>query len=240
MRSTGVLLAAVAVVLTGSLTAWAGIISEPLGNSGWSVESAGGSASVTLDRDLYEEQGRRCVRIEISKDFTNPDLSPIYLNFFQAALDNATANRIIIVDENIYNNTGVPWYDFHWFVGYTDVAHFNRELTYPAVNPNSNESGSNMLLEAGWSIDPFTTHDWPSGQAIGAEELSAAGGTVPNHSVFHPGLASGELVIDVNLDGDSMVHFFLKELPTIPEPASLLLMGCGGLALLMRRKVRKA
>jgi hypothetical protein len=228
MRSIVVLLAAMVVVLVGPLTARAGVISGPLGDSGWSVESSGGSTSVMLDRNLYtDDQGRRCVEIEISKD-----LSPIYLNFFQAALDNATANRIIIVDENITNLTGVPWYDFHWFVGYTDVAQFNRELTYPTVNPNSNEPG--------WSIDPFTTHDWPSGQTVGADELSVAGGTVPNNSVFHPGLVSGNLVIDINLDGDSMVHFFLKELPTIPEPANVLLIGCGSMALLRRRRARLA
>jgi hypothetical protein len=236
MRYKVVLLVAV-VVLAGSLTARASVISGPLGSSGWQVDgNAAGSLGVTVDGEGVDIYGKRFVAIQVFKVFADPPdpqtnlLQSINLTFTQTAADNAMATRIYIADETITNWTGVAWWDFHWVLGTTDVARFNRELTNPTVTPNPNEPG--------WSIAPFTTYAWSEG--LNMETLSVAGGQVPHQTTCAIGLGSGNLIIDVDLGGQIPAIFTLKELPTIPEPASLMLIGCGGMALLWRRRAPKA
>ncbi len=50
----------------------------------------------------------------------------------------------------------------------------------------------------------------------------------------------GQLVIDVDLLGfdgsDADATFFLKEIPTVPEPTAMAIIGLGGFALLGKRR----
>jgi hypothetical protein len=239
MRTNVVLLAAaVVVLLAGGMTAQAGLISGTLGDSGWQVYGASsGSVGIAVDREGTDADGRRFVAIEIIKVFTEgPDpqtgsIPPITLNFLAMPRSAApTATRIYIADEIITNLTGVDWTDFHWIIGTTDRTRFNRELTNPTTDPNAD----------GWHIGPFTNAEWSKNANLGTETLSVAGGSVPNQSSFFPGTGHGNLVIDVDLEGSGTTVFTLKEIPTIPEPASLTLLGLGGAMVILRRRARRS
>jgi len=54
-------------------------------------------------------------------------------------------------------------------------------------------------------------------------------------NVFWPGHNGGQIVIVTNPRMQVGEHFGLKEIPTIPEPATVLLLGIGGLITLTRR-----
>jgi hypothetical protein len=237
MRTLNAWLATAIVLVAAGLTAQAGVVGAPLGNSGWQVVGAdGGEVGVTVDREGIDTDGKRYVAIEIIKVYrTRPDpqteaLPPVNLNFIQTAPSQATAERIYIADESITNFTGVTWRDFHWIIGITGTARFNRELTNPTGDPQG----------AGFRLAPFTGFEWADGDALGTETLSAFGGAVPTGAAFFPGAGEGNLVIDiVGLDRLGPAVFTLKEIPTIPEPASLLLIGGGAAWVLLKRRSLK-
>jgi hypothetical protein len=217
---------AVSAVLAISSASWASIIFT---GAGWQISVADQFAdAVSVTQETVVGAGS-ILTIHIIKDFNLPvgqfgEMSSILMNFQQVAPDDLTASKIVIDDEQVNNNTGATWTDFHWILIQSGFASFNQDETYPATH-------------AGFSTDPFVTHEWSS--AIGSQELSVAGGTLPSGSSFSPGATSGELVIDVNLaaDGDQAGgRFTLKEIPTIPEPMTLSLLAIGGLYMAMRRK----
>ncbi|MGA2266112.1 MAG: PEP-CTERM sorting domain-containing protein [Phycisphaerae bacterium] len=239
MRTSVILLAAAVLLLVGGMTAQAGMISGTLGNSGWLVNGiSSGSVGIAVDNEGTDNDGRKFVAIEVIKVFNqgpdpqNGSIPPIILNFIQTGVTAAPATRIYIADEIITNLTGVRWTDFHWILGTTDTARFNRDMTNPTNNPD----------KTGWQIGPFTTANWSADPNLGTETLSVSGGDgVANQSSFFPGTGYGNLVIDVNTDGRSSSVFTLKEIPTtIPEPASLALLGLGGVMVILRRRARRS
>ncbi len=234
MRRLSASLIAAIVLLAASPMAQAGLIQATLGSSGWQVSgTTTGSVAVTVDREGIDDDGKRFVAIEIIKVFRDPPdpqtqaLPPITLSFTQIAPAEATAQRIYIADEMITNLTGVTWWDFHWIVGVTDTARFNRELTNPTANPQ----------EVGFQIGPFTEFAWSADWGTNVETLSAFGGAVPSGTTFFPGAGDGNLVIDIiGLEREGLATFILKEIPTIPEPAGLLLIGGGAAVLVLLKR----
>jgi hypothetical protein len=153
--------------------------------------------------------------IEKSAEFTqgpeNGVFPAIPIVFRQISPD-AVAN-IVIDDEILVNNTAHDWTDFHM-----DLVDHGDATFDPAT-------------AAGWSIAPFT--QWsvtPNGQ-----RLDLADGVVADGDVWFPGMASGQLWINVNLTPGLSKIFTLKEQPT-PEPATMSLLALGGAVLLFRRR----
>lgn len=230
MRTVMASLVAALVLLAASFTAQANLVQASLGDSGWQVTgAANGSVGVTVDREGTDSDGRRFVAIEIFKVFREgPDpqtqaVPATLLNFIQTGSNTAAAQRIYISDESITNMTGVTWRDFHWILGVTDVARFNRDMTNPTTNAD----------ELGWQIGPFTKASWSANANLGTEELAVAGGEVADGSSFFPGIGKGNLVIDI-VGLDRGLVFTLKEIPTISEPASLMLIGIGATLVLLK------
>lgn len=132
----------------------------------------------------------------------------IPIQFQQVAPSSVT--RIVILDETLTNATGVNWTDFHW-----DVLD-HGEVWFNSANP--------------FGTSPMNNQTWYNVDM----SLSVDGGVVANGAVWQPGLASGELVINVvSKPGPLYTTLTLKETPT-PEPVSLLLIVIGGL--LLRRR----
>jgi hypothetical protein len=142
--------------------------------------------------------------------------SPIDIVFTQTSP--IAVGSIVIDDEVITNSTGEGWLDFHMeLVG--DAATFDDVAT-------ANSGGPGPI---GFSINPFTDAVF-SGDL---KQLDISGGVVPDGQTWFPGVAGGQLWIDV-VTG-SGATFTLRETPTIPTPGSLALLAIGGLLVIPRR-----
>lgn len=186
---------------------------------GWQANWANGTVGITVDQVTDE-----FVSIEISKDFIEPPVNgefpPLLIDFVQIDTDANTVPRIIINDETITNLTGEEWTDFHWTLIDGTSVWFN------------------VPMSAAFDTGPFATKVFSDplnlfGDPDKATDLDAFDGVIPAFGSYFPGLAGGELVIDVDLTPVDPVSFTLVEFPT-PEPTSLVLLGLGALALRRR------
>ncbi len=120
-------------------------------------------------------------------------------------------------DELIRNSTCTPWWDFEWLV----LAQVG-ELGVEFINEPDPTSG-----------DFFTMVD---GDAFGGRFY---GGVWPNDGLFHTlfqSLGDEPFTLRVTLPEEGELVFLIKERPSIPEPASLVLLGCGAVVSLLRRR----
>lgn len=203
---------------------------------GWRIQTPD-DFSVSIARDPGGV-GQALV-LELAKVFrSGPDpltevFPSILLTFQQTRPDAQTVSRIVIADEAITNLTGTAWLDFHWILMGFGYAEFNVDLTNPVVTSTPQNPG--------WQISPFTNYEW-SYRGEKAVELAANGGVVADGQTWFPGLGVGGLVIDLDLSidngtaADGRAVWVLKEIPTVPEPATLSVLALGGLALLHRRR----
>jgi hypothetical protein len=146
--------------------------------------------------------------------FENP--GPMDITFTQtgeSVSDFGTADRIIIDEATITNDTGMDWIGF--WMATSGPATFNAEAS------------------TGFASEPF---DIPFFTPDGHLALFA-GGLLPDDGVWNPGAGPGGLRIDVDLSADSPVSFVLRqEAMAIPAPGSLVLLAFGGLLAVGRRR----
>jgi len=187
---------------------------------GWRANWLNGTISIRVD-----QVGPDFAKIEVFKDFTEPPVGGLFppriIDFVQIAPDPNTVKRIIILDETITNLTGVGWTDYHWSV------------------IDDGEAWFNVPLSATFDVTPFKTKKFSDPRNVfndpnKATDLNAFDGLVPHQDTFFPGLAAGDLVIDVNLAPQAPVSFTFKQFPT-PEPSSLMLLSLGALVGWRRR-----
>lgn len=197
--------AVMAAAMTGA--AYADPFTKDLGG-GWSVTIfAPDTVDVAVD---FVSLTEGVLVIEKTAQFF--DLATVELEFNQNQEADQTVSRIVITDEVLTNNTGLPWTSFTNSLEDDDPATFNAAAS------------------ATFSIAPFVTTDYsPDFRAV-----KYAGGVVPDGMIWTPGLVSGGLVIDVDV-APRLTSFTLRETPT-PEPTTLagLLIGAG-LAFARRR-----
>ncbi len=142
---------------------------------------------------------------------------PVQILFEQIESDKSTVSRIVLTDQIIVNHTGIDWTSY-------------REELIPT---ESGVQTFNQALSATFSIAPFTTRTYNGISSI----VDFAGGVVPNGSTWAPGVESGGLYIDIDLESaEKPVAFTLKELP-IPEPgAALMVLLAAGVGAVIRRR----
>ena len=211
------------------------------------------SASLALDPIVVESKGWRItmppfgvalfedpapandLTIQLFKNFTgiiedDGTMPAIILTFQQILPDGQCASRITINDESVTNSTDSAWSGFNFVLGQFSYASYNRPGTFPG------DFGGDAQQD--FYTAPFDQHYWTAGG--GSEALHLFDGLVPIGGSFSPGTFSGSLKIDVNLayDGSAANGFFtLKEIPVpTPEPATLCLLGLGGMVMAIRRQ----
>lgn len=206
--------------------------SQPIGNSGWAfvVRSdliEGGQVAWPY---VYGVTGD-AVTIQIDKTFTRPFSQdgfnyPIIIEFEK--LSRNAVPKIVIHDERIINETDREWTDYHMFLVVDTLA------PEAGFNPNFLPNGDQLenvsydLFHQGYGDSPIQLN-------FNDADASGVPFSPPGENWFQPGYYGGQIVIETNPDMPLNGHFGLKEIPTIPEPATLVLLSLGTLSLLRRK-----
>ena len=199
----------------------------PLEDSGWTAAvNEDWDIGVTVDAVLED-----AVVIQLQKRFVGePDdlglMQPMYVEFIK---DLETAlEKIIIADEFVTNDTSVDWIDFHIELA---VSIFDPEAGFVEPTSPSGDQFQTVVVSGTNGHDGLPT------------KIDFYDGVVPNdppdQDDFRPGWHSGRITIIADPEMEVGQRILLKEYPTIPEPATLLLLLAGHLLLLkdvLRRK----
>jgi hypothetical protein len=194
-----------------------------LGTSGWSAswdDALDGRLGLAVD-------GESADSVFIQKFLT---LRPEDINLVEMATDpvvitfqRTSVNAvpfIVFNDENVVNQTGFPWVGFRFIIEPT-----SGEVAFDAGRTDVSPPG------AGFSIDPFTTHQYSQNNTV----LELGGGIVPENlpqNIWSPGMAQGELAINTVAQPNELNSFtFSEQALIIPLPAAAW-SGMIGLALL--------
>lgn len=224
-RNKGILvLLALVAAFAFSTRSNAGVI--PLGNSGW--EAVFDSSLDPFVDIVVDGETSQAVFIQKFAQFLEPPQGGIFssINIVFRQTRPGAVPFIVINDEVVTNSTGSPWFDFHFELVDSGDAVFDVARTATSGGPPP----------IGFSIAPFTQASFGNGNTT----LDIAGGTIPNGGIWFPGNgpSDGQLWISTAPRQTApFTTFTLKELPTIPEPASLAFLAIGGLALIRRRNV---
>jgi hypothetical protein len=172
------------------------------------------------------------VTIEIDKTFS---VSPTKFGIFQPIIiefqklsDNAVS-KIVINDEHVVNDTGVVWTDYHMFIMNGDILN-PRAGFDPQYLPSTDqfeEVGYQRFGEGYNELPILLNFVDTDGEGV---NTSPAG-----DDVFQPGYDSGQIVIETSPEMEVGQRFGLKQVPTVPEPATVLLL-TGGMGALIAFK----
>lgn len=173
------------------------------------------------------------VAIKLAKVFDRPFDQEGYNHRITIGFEKISANatsKIIIRDEQIVNETGSQWIDYHMLLA---VDTFDPEAGF---DTNYKPDGD-QLEQVSYAIN-----DGYNGLPIQLNFTDTDGSGVPSsppvepgENWFQPGYMDGQIVIVTDPQMQVGDHFSLDEIPTIPEPATLVLLGIGGLITIMRK-----
>jgi len=155
---------------------------------------------------------------------------PIIIEFEKLSV-NATS-KIIIRDERIINETGREWIDYHMHLM---VDALNPQAGFdPSFIPDGDQlEDVSYASNCGYNDLPIQLH-FTDANDSGVPSSPPA---EPGENWFQPGYYSdGRIVIVTDPQIQVGEHFGLKEIPTIPEPATITLLGLAGAIVLRRRR----
>ncbi len=201
-----------------------------LGDSGWeAVWDASQDPFVSIAVDLVTPDAVFIQQTAEFQGLPGPGGFPSIPVVFRQIAVPATS-QIVINDEVITNSTGAAWSGFTFQLFDHGDAVFNPALT----------NGSNGGV--GFSTAPLVNQTFSSDlttltvDGIGAGPASVGDAVVPAGGVFFPGVASGELYIDLAPATEApFTVFTLKQTPT-PEPTACLLVLIGAAAVIRRKR----
>jgi len=207
-----------------------GLVDQITGeDSGWAVSMRtdidGGEVMVPYVYGVTDD----AVIIELDKTFDRPFESgfgiPIILEFTKTSKD-ATQN-IVIRDEYVKNQTGSTWVDYHMFL-MVGLSSPNAGFD-PAYVPHGDQLES-VYYSANYGYNGFPIQlNFVDTDGSGVSSLLG-------DNIFQPGYVSGQIAIVTNPAMGVGASFGLKEVPTIPEPATIALLGIGAVITLNRRR----
>lgn len=203
--------------------------------SGWNVTIDNTMGYADVNVGIFEDgvfNSGQTVVIEIVKEFNSPDFDdfnlgqPLFLRFEKLS-ENSPSN-IVIVNEHITNSSVVDWYDFHMAV----ASNLRDNQSAPTVGFDPSH-----IFTAGVPGNPFqsVTFSQYNGLNEMPTKIDFEDGMVPAGSFFQPGLNTSYVQIVTDLEAGGV--FWLKEYPTIPEPATVAFLTLGSLALWRKRKI---
>ena len=203
------------------LPGFAGASLYQLGDSGWSA-AVNPNWEISFSVDSLTE---RAVIIQIQKRFVGEPnefglMPAMYLDFVKNSEE--AVGQIIINDEYIVNDTSENWIDFHIELTNSQLAGFHDQYM-----PSGDQFETVMLSGSDGYLGLPTRFDFRDGVVAN----KPAG-----EDTFRPGYDYGAMVIIVNPEMQVGQRIFLKEYPTIPEPATLGLLAIGGFVFLRRRR----
>ena len=211
-------------------------VSYPLLDSGWAFVARsdlieGGQVAYPY---VYGVTGDAVV-IQLDKLFNRAFSQdgfnyPIIIEFEKLSV-NATS-KIIIRDERIINETGREWIDYHMHLM---VDALNPQAGFdPSFIPDGDQlEDVSYALNCGYNDLPIQLH-FTDANDSGVPSSPPA---EPGENWFQPGYYSdGRIVIVTDPQIQVGEHFGLKEIPTIPEPATIVLLGFAGVIMLRRRR----
>jgi hypothetical protein len=201
-----------AVLATDASAATMDLIDGEGDDSGWSVDIPDEFSSlvgITVD-DVDLAEGT--ITIQKSAEFLMLDTIPI---LFRQDVADAPITQLIIDQEQIDNNTPVAWDGFRMqLIGFGAAAFDTAD-------------------SAGFDVAPFTTKTFSNSDKT---LTISGGGIVPSGGDWTPGAGGGSLVINITpATSEPLADFFLKETP-VPEPATMVLVVLGGIAMVGRRR----
>ena len=217
-----------------ALTNLSGAVVVDLGDSGWAMVV---SPLVLEHSDVsvpwYGIEGDT-LYLELHKTFGRPlDDSEMFLPIvleFEKISENASST-IVLTDEYIVNDSDVEWYDFHM--------QLMVSISEPEAGFDPQYVFDGQQLENVFYSE-FVGYD---GLPVKLNFLNEEGGGVPpvppGEDIFWPGYEQGELVIVTNPEMEVGDRFALKEMPSVPEPATLALLGGGAFCVYTRKRKKK-
>ncbi len=229
MKNSKIILSClISIMLSASALA----VFQPLGSSGWdfvvrSNQLEGGQVSWPYVYGVTSD----AVIIQIDKTFNRPfSLGfnyPIIIEFEKRSAN--AVSKIVIHDERVINQTGSQWSDYHMFLivdACTPEAGFN---------PNFLPDGD-QLENVSYDLYGYGYGNLPIQLNFSDADASGVPFSPPGENWFQPAYYGGQIVIETNPQMPVGGHFGLKEIPTIPEPATFALLGLGALSLLRRKR----
>ncbi len=203
-------------------------------SKGWRITMPSWAEPVSGATVIEDPADPDILMIEIFKVFKGPvgdfgDMPSIVMTFTQIADYANTAKKIIINDESVSNHMSVDWTGFDMILASPGQASFNYDQMFPGT--------VNDLYSDQFNIAGPTEASMIAGTRS-FTNLRFRDGIVPAGDDFTPGSFSGVIVIDPVFTDLGPTIFKLKEIPSIPEPASLVLLTCGA-SLMLRRRLKR-